>query len=396
LPQNSKLTLTAKISFQESVNGSWAAVTENGQIATETEVRNFTTGTAPPYIPTTNIAYCYPVFDQKYVYQKESKQAYVVLKQGQSYLFELKPGQSQKAFYKTKDNTATSTISYDSNNKRVNIELPALITSKPYTMSLMTLETKVDGNNNLSQNYEKQELATDVNVEIKSNKLNEAIVGGEGTEMLQYNFNTSQYNSFKEKMDAKRPRQTLVEIIYMDVHALQSLNQSTEPFDEIELIGNSKTLNKPLVSVEAILDDSYYLNEIYPLIYKGYPLENELKFDRDIAILGLAPIKAVETLAWYQDYIINNPSSFMLKEYLPFRYNLPFYYKQDFKDLRYKIVNKYVNSSNQSMVQKYDYIIQGEFPYLKQGTYKIKLNYILPGGQAGTSSGSIFTFNKSN
>lgn len=396
LPQNSKLTLTAKISFQENIKGTWTTVYDDGQIATETEVRNFTTGTAPNNIPVTNIAYCYPVFDQKYVYQNESKQAYVVLKQGQAYLFDLKPGQSQKAFYKTTDNTATSSISYDSRNQRVNIELPVLKTAKSYSLSLMTLETKSDGSNNLTQNYEKQELAADVDAEIKSNKLNEAIVGGEGTEMLQYKFNTSQYLSFKEKMEAKKPKQTLIEIIYMDVHALQSLNESTEPFDEIEIIGNSNTLNKPLVSAEAVLDDSYYLNEIYPLIYEGYPLENDLKLDRDTALLGLPPIKAVETLAWYQDYIINNPSSFMLKEYLPFRYNLPFYYKQDFRDLRYKVVNKYLNTSNQSMIQKYNYLINGEFPYIKKGSYKIKLNYDLPGGQAGTSSGSIFTFNKSN
>lgn len=396
LPQNSQLTLTAKISFQENVNGSWVAVTENGQITTETETRNFTTGTAPNNIPESNIAYCYPVFDQKYVYQNESKQAYIVLKQGQPYLFELKPGQSQKAFYKAKNNTTTSTISYDSSNKRVNVELPPLMTSTSYTMSLMTLETKTDANNNLTQNYEKQELATDVNVEIKNNKLNETVVGGEGTEMLKYNFNTSQYKSFKEKMEAKKPKQTIVIAIYADEHFLTSSNQSTEPFDEMELIGNSKTLNKPLVSTEAVLDDSYYLNEIYPLIYKEYPIENEIKLNRDTAILGVPPVRAVETISWYEDYIINNPSSFMLKENLPFRYNLPFYYKRDFEDLRNKVVNKYVNTSNQSMIQKYNYIINGQFPYIKQGTYNIKLNYILPGGQPGVSSGSIFTFNKTN
>ena len=396
LPENSKLTLTVKVSFQENVNNSWITLYDNGQIATETEVKNFTTGTAPNNIPENNIAYCYPVFDQKYVYQNESKQAYVVLKQGQPYLFDLKPGQSQKAFYKTENQTATGSISYDNSSKRVAIELPVLKTAKPYTLSLMTLETKTDANNNLTQNYEKQELATDANVEIKNNKLTETIIGGEGTELLTYNFNTSQYTSFKEKMAAKKPKQTLVEIIYMDVHALQSLNESTEPFDELELIGNSKTLNKPLVSIEAVLDDSYYLNEIYPLIYKEYPLENEIKLGRNTAILGVPPVKGVEVSAWYQSYIINNPDSFMLKEYLPFRYNLPSYYKSDFKDLRYKVSSKYVDSPNQDMMKKYDYLLHGEFPYIKKGAYNIKLNYILPGGQVGTSSGSIFTFNKSN
>jgi hypothetical protein len=396
LPQNSKLTLTATISFQENIKGNWTTIYENGQIATEKEVRNFTTGTAPDYIPVTNIAYCYPVFDQKYVYQNESKQAYVVLKQGQAYLFDLKPGQSQKAFYKTTDNTATSSISYDSSNKRVNIELPVLKTTKPYSLSLMTLETKSDGSTNLTQNYEKQELATDVTVEIKNNKLNETIVGGEGTEMLTYNFNTSQYLSFKEKMDAKKPKNTYIEIIYSDVHALHAENQTSEPFDEIEIIGNSMTLNKPLITTEAVLDDNYYRNTIYPLIYQGYPLESDFTLNRDISILGIPPTKGIELLTWYQDYLINNPNSSYLKDRLPYRYNQPYYYKVDFVNLQYKIVNKYLSSGNKTMIDKYDYIINGHFPMIQDGTYNIKLNYTLPGGQAGASSGSIFTFNKSN
>lgn len=396
LPENTKLTLNVKVSFQENVNNSWVTVYDNGQIATETEIRNFTTGTAPNNIPATNIAYCYPVFDQKYVYQNESKQAYIVLKQGQPNLFILKPGQSQKAFYKTKDNTTTSTISYDSSNKRVNIELPVLKTAKAYSLSLMTLETKIDGSNNLTENYEKQELATDVNVEIKSNKLNESIVGGEGTEMLQYNFNTSQYTSFKEKMEAKKPKNTYIEIIYSDVHALHAENQSSEPFDEIEIIGNSKTLNQPLITVEALLDDNYYKNKIYPLVYQGYPLEPEFTLNRDNTNLGIPPTKGIELLTWYQSYLVNDPNNSYLKDRLPYRYNQPYYYKTDFVNLQYKVVNKYLNSGNKDMIDKYNYIINGRFPMIEDGTYNIKLNYTLPGGQAGTSSGSIFTFNKSN
>jgi hypothetical protein len=396
LPENSKLTLTVKVSFQENVNNSWVTLYDNGQIATETEVKNFTTGTAPNNIPENNIAYCYPVFDQKYVYQNESKQAYVVLKQGQAYLFNLKPGQSQKAFYKTTDNTATSTISYDTANKRVNIELPVLKTANPYSLSLMTLETKKDVNNNLTQNYKKQELAADVNVEIKNNKLNETVVGGEGTEMLKYNFNTSQYTSFKEKMEAKKPKNTYIEIIYSDVHALHAENASTEPFDEIEIIGNSKTLDKPLITVEAILDDNYYTNYIFPLIYKGYPMESDFKLKRDTSISGIPPTKGIELLTWYQSYLINDPNNSYLKDRLPYRYNQPYYYKVDFVDLQYKVVNKYLSSGNKDMIDKYNYIINGQFPMIQDGTYNIRLNYTLPGGQVGTSSGSIFTFNKSN
>ncbi|MBZ4043845.1 hypothetical protein [Flavobacterium hibisci] len=395
LPQNSNLVITAKVSFQENVNGTWKTIMDQGQVAMENEVRNFTTGAAPKNIPVNNIAYSYPVFDQKYVYQNESKEAYIVLKQGQTYLFELKPGQSQQAIYKTGNKTTSTAIRYNSDLKKVIVDLPVLEQAKPYNLSLMTLEKQNEANGNLTENYQSQNLADNNNVDVKNNELKEVVSGAEAIELVQYNFNTSQYNTFQEKMAAKKPKQTLVEIIYSDVHALQSLNSSTEPFDEAELIGNSKTLFQPLVSTEAILDNNYYNNEIYPLIYQGYPLEADLKLNKSSNIaLGVPPVKGVETMAWYQDYIFNNPTSFMLKEYLPYRYNLPFYYKNDFIDLRYKIVNKYLNTSNQAMIAKYNYIINGEFPYLKKGNYNIKLNYTLPGGQAGTSS--IFTFNKSN
>lgn len=394
LPPNSNLTLTVKVSFLENVNGVWKVIYDEGKVATETEIRNFTTGVAPNNIPVTNIAYSYPVFDQKYVYQNESKQAYVVLKQGQPYLFDLKAGQSQKAFYKTGDKSTSTSLTYNANLKKVSVDLPSLQTVKQYNISLMTLEPKTDANANLTENYEKKDLGSDANVETKSNKLTETITSGEGVELLQYNFNTSQYNTFQEKMTAKKARNTYIEIIYSDVHALHAENASTEPFDEIEIIGNDKTLNIPLVNAEAILDDSYYKNDIYPLIYKGYPLEADLTLNRNTSILGLPPTKGIELLTWYQSDLTNNPKSSYLRERLPYRYNQPYYYKEDFIKIQYKIVNKYVNSLNQSMIDKYKYIINGSFPMIKDGAYNIKLNYILPGGQAGTSS--IFTFNKSN
>lgn len=394
LPQNSSLTLTVKVSFLEEINGTWKVVYDEGQIATETETRNFTTGVAPNNIPVTNIAYCYPVFDQKYVYQNESKQAYIVLKQGQPYLFDLKAGQSQKAFYKTGDKTSSGSITYNSSLKKVSVDLPSLQTLKPYNMSLMTLEPKSDANGNMTENFEKQDVGSDASLEVKSNKLTETITGGQGIELLQYNFNTSQYNTFQEKMVAKKARNTYIEIIYSDIHALHSENTPTEPFDEIEIVGSDKTLNIPLVKVEAILDDSYYINDIYPLIYKGYPLEADLTLTRDTNILGFPPTKGIELLTWYQADLTNNPKSSYLRDRLPYRYNQPYYYKEDFVKIQYKIVNKYLDSQNQAMIDKYKYIINGRFPMIKDGAYNIKLNYTLPGGQAGTSS--IFTFNKSN
>nr|WP_294785601.1 hypothetical protein [uncultured Flavobacterium sp.] len=394
LPPTSNLNLTVKVSFQERVKGVWKTVYDEGQIAVETETRNFTTGVPPNHIPVDNVAYSYPVFDQKYVYQNESKQAYVVLKQGQPYLFELKDGQSQQAIYKTGDKTASGSIKYDITQRKVIVDFPALQTSKSYSLSLQTLQKKVDGNSNLSQSYTTQNLDQDVSVDTKSNQLNGSITAGDDVELLLYNFNTSKYNTFQEKMTAKKAKNTYIEIIYSDVHALHAENASTEPFDEIEIVGSAKTQNIPLIKVEAILDDEYYKNNIYPLIYQIYPVEAGITFKRDTNVLGLPPTKGIELLTWYQSYLTNDPGNAYLKERLPYRYNQPYYYKTDFLDIQYKLVNKYLNSGNQAMIDKYSYIINGAFPMIRDGKYNIKLNYTLPGGQAGTSS--IFTFNKTN
>ncbi|CAA9200752.1 hypothetical protein [Flavobacterium collinsii] len=394
LPEKSDLTLNVKVSFQEYKNGSWQTILDQGQIAMESETRNFTTGVAPNNIPVGNIAYCYPVFDQKYVYQNESKEAYVVLKTGQSYLFDLKPGQSQKAFYKTGNKTANGTISYNASLKKVIVSLPVLERVKPYNLSLMTLETTKDANANLNESFDKQDLGSNANVEVKNNKLGETLTGGQGVELLQYNFNTSQYNTFQEKIAAKKARKVHTKIIEADIHALEAENTSTEPFDEIEIAGSPKTLNVPLVSIEAILDDSYFKNEIYPLIYKGYPLEADFTLNRNTTLLGNPPIKGVEPMTWYLADLIHNPKSSNLRDRLPYRYNQPFYYKDDFIKIQYKIVNKYLSTQNQPMINKYNYIMNGTFPMIKDGPYNVRLNYILPGGQAGTSS--IFTFNKTD
>jgi hypothetical protein len=397
LPPNSTFNLTIKVSFQEYVNGAWKTILDdNNELALETKETTFTTGPAPDYIPEYNISYCYPVIDQKYFYPKEYKDSYVVLKMGQPYLFELTSGKTQKAIFKTDTSEQYSTISYDVAKKTVTIPIPAIATKKTYNLTLKTIdESTGSSDSNLTESYQTVDVGNaDIETEIKSNNLKETITSGDGVIMLTYNFNTSEYNTFNDKMVAKRPIQTLTEILYIDVHALQALHNSTEPFDEVELIGSSKTLFSPLISVEAVLDDTYYLNGIYPLIYAGYLLEPEFSFDREVSVLGVPPSKGVEILSWYEDYLTNSPNSALLRNYLPYRYNLPFYYKLDFIDLRNKIVNKYVNTSNTTMINKYNYIINGTFPYISNGAYHVKFNYILPGGISGNSTGTIFTFNK--
>jgi hypothetical protein len=387
-----KLKLTATVSFQEWKNNSWITVyDENGGVASETEVRTFTTGDAPDYIPEANVAYAYPVFAQKYFYKEESPTAYVSLTKGQPYLFDPKPGKSQKVIFKTGATQANSTLSYDASTKRVTMPLPSLQNSKSYKITLVTSNPVVDANSNIKETFDTKALSDSLSVDVKNNKLEATLAAGD-IKLLEYNFNTSQYNTFANKMVAKVSTGSITEIIAADIHALQSVNRVTEEFDGVEVLGARTTENIPLIASEATLEDNYYKNNIFPMIYKGYPLEPEFIFNRDTTLLGVAPAKAIDVLSWYAIDFISYQTDPDLKTYLPYRYNLPIYYKSDFLSLRDQVINKYVNTGNSSMAQKYNYIISGQFIPIQMGVYKVKFTYRLPGGQVGTN----FNFSYNN
>ncbi len=394
LPPETQLNLTVTVSFDQLENGTWKVMKEGGKEALETETRTFTTGVAPDYIPLTNVVYSYPVIDQKYFYKNEYENAYVKLRIGQSYLFNVEE-YNYRALFETSSSRVEKPLSYNTTEKKVSVALPSLSNTTAYTMKLQSVPPASE-TANLNDNYTDQNIGQGNDVSIRNASLSGAESNAEITEMLSYSFSTSNYNTFQAKMEAKNLTLPLVDIIYSDVHSLEAEVSNTEPFESIELDGDRYTDNTSLIQIEAVLDDAYFMNEIQPLIYQGYPLEGQFTVDRDPTILGLPPVKAVEKLAWYQTYLEYSPNDPLLRSRLPFRYYLAFYYKQDFIDIQYKIVNSYLQdpASYPNQIATYDYIINGIFPYLKPGNYKSNLSYKLPGGQNGTSK--TFTFNRPN
>ncbi|RZS98985.1 hypothetical protein [Aquimarina brevivitae] len=395
LPPQKTLKLYVSVTFEEKVNGIWAAIKEDGEAVKEIEERTFTTGTAPDYIPETNIAYCYPVIDQQYFFPKEYQNAYIKLKRGQSYLFNLEEGWSQKAFFADDfDMAVESSLSYNAGEKKVTIPLPVLSNNQDYKIQLLTLPPGA-AVSTTSASYAATDLGDGENtIEMKSVSIEGLTTNPETIEMLMYDFATSTHNTFKEKMENKRLTAPLREIIYADVHKLKAVVGQSEAFDIPELLGTEYTAGTPLIAVEATLQDNYYTNEIYPLIYKNYPLKPQFTVDRNVSELGIPPKRGMDQLTWYQTYLEVNPESAYLKERLPHTYNLPIYYKSDFIDIQYKVVNAYLNNPEayQNEIAQYNYIINGVFPYIKSGDYKAKYTYQLPGGITGTSA----TFNYVN
>ncbi|MGG8495160.1 hypothetical protein ACQY1Q_01980 [Tenacibaculum sp. TC6] len=389
LPPKSTIKVKVAVSFQELRNGTWVTIMSNGTKAQEIEERSFTTGEAPDYIPVKNIVYSYPVIDQKFFYQKERTSGYVKLKRGQPYLFTPETNWKQAVRYaNTEGHLASSTVSYNKGERQVNFNFAKLINKKEYTLYLIsTPENQEEKENTIS--YTTQETGQEGNtVKIRNKDVQQVISNDAETELLKYSFNTSQYNLFADKINAKDVTQHYLEPIYSDVHAIQTDVKSSERFDAIELEGSEYSDYKALVTVEAVLDDSYYENKIYNLIYKGYPLEADFTFNRNINELGMPPKKGVDILTWYVPYLKQNPNFSLLDKRIPYRYHLPYHYKMDFIDLQYKVVNKYLNYPDQyaNQIQKYNYIINGIFPALSSGKYKVQMQYVLPGNILGSKA----------
>lgn len=396
LPPNTSIHIKVAVSFQELQGGSWVTLTQNGQPAREIEERTFTTGEAPDHIPLTNIVYAYPVINQDYFYKDERHTGYVKLQRGQPYLFSPQSDWTQKIRFES-DLSVESLlgISYNQGGKMVNYDLPTLNNQKDYTLKIVSLPPGQDtSTNNQDDTYISQDTGQEGNtIEVLNRQAETVVQESVEVEVLVYDFTTSSYNTFAEKIQAKQATQHYLEPIYSDVHAIQTDVLASERFSLIELNGGDYTDYKPLVETEAVLDDSYYTSSIFQLIYQGYPLQPQFTVNRNVNELGLPPKKGINILTWYSSYLENNPSYSLLDTRIPYRYYLPYHYKQDFIDIQYKIVNAYLQnpSQYQSQIQQYNYIINGVFPSIQTGNYKVKMQYVLPGNIQGSSA--IFNYN---
>jgi hypothetical protein len=105
--------------------------------------------------------------------------------------------------------------------------------------------------------------------------------------------------------------------------------------------------------------------------------------NRDTADLGFKPVRAMPLRNTYLGEVSNDNFNGYAKTRLPFIYNLPQIYKQDFLDLQNQVVNKFLGTSQQ---QQYGYLINGYFPFIRQGNYKVRYQYVLPNGKPASSA----------
>ncbi|GHV71456.1 hypothetical protein FACS189420_6660 [Bacteroidia bacterium] len=194
--------------------------------------------------------------------------------------------------------------------------------------------------------------------------------------VLNYTFRSSGYNTFEQKMSALAFNKGAI-YVNSDVIVLNlGVNGKYELFDEIELVGSPYNNGKPLVVAEAILDDSYYIKDIAPVTYdllsvKGMSIQN-----REPVILGAPPVKAF----YIRDgYLSGNETA---TKTFPLVYQLPYYYNNDYYELRNKAANLFDKGVNMEPLIP---LITGQYPVIKKGDYKTQLKYVLPEGKQGTT-----------
>lgn len=382
LPPNTTIKAYAKVSFIQLVGGNWQTVYMDGKKAEEEKSIEFKTGTAPETIPLTNIAYSWPVAEQRNFYKSESNIGYVQLKRGQTYLFKVEGFKQELNFKTDKGSTVLAKHYYDEANRTIRFDIPAVEFNSNYTFELVsksqgaTKGSTVAVQTNTTENGDVSEI---------TNKQAQDVIRADGGKvLLGYSFRSSAFGTFKEKVEGITSTQDLFGKVSSDVIDLRKQVSNYEPFDLAELSGTTYTNDKPLLQPIALLDNSYYQQDILPLNYQKYPLAGDITLLRDTSDLGLAPVKALPILLSYLSNVEQgNFSSQFVSQRMPYIYNLTSIYKADFTDLQNQVVNRFLGTPEQS---QYEWLINGRFPFMREGSYKVQYRFILPDGKAGSTA----------
>ena len=391
LPPQKKFKVQVEVSFQKQEGGIFRPITQNGQVAKELEERTFTTGTAPNYIPLQNIEYAYPVVSQKFFLKDEFEQGYVKLKQGQDYLFE---GNQWENGVKIIDNQTHKAqevaFVYNNDANEITFAMPKIQTKSTYKVSFFSKLVKTnakDEKREVTENVKRtQEEGNDY--EVLQKQAQSLSKDGE-IERLAYDFSTSKYKTFNEKIKAIKVSYYNFIIHYSDVISLANNLQKSEPFEVVDLVGNEYSKKKPLIAVEATLQDAYFKQYINPTLYSQLPIAGKYQLRRDTKEWGQIPSKAISIDNHYLTSVQNEIFSQGVDNYFPYQYDLALAYKMDFVD----IINQISNDVSKGMVSfssPAHQFLKNTFTPMRKGDYYIKLTYTLPGDKKSSEALQMF------
>lgn len=366
---------------EEKTNGSWQPVTINNEPQFQLNEKTFTTENIDvSRIILTNIKFTYPIASQYYFLKSEYPQGYVTLKNSlQNYLFEVSSGLIQYQF------KARFTSSGKSD-----IEVPLT-----FDQSTLTLTHDIPSTLDNETIYKLQFLKIPDN-------------GGAEQELHAVYFRTSEHNTFSEKIDSY----TLSNTVSWETNtgatelSIKLLDQ-TEYFDYMEANVDSVYLSGSkgiyfsvgLIQFEALTGNTWYDENIYPLLYKDLPTSG-LAWQRSNINLKTPPVngvyirradsysgKFISFRKLTQEEIDVNQST-PITDQAALIYNIGPATAFDYLNLRALAANA---TSSNTYIQS---LKSTNYPNLTFGTYQVKVKYVLPGKTSANSEKTIsFTYN---
>lgn len=371
-------TLTTSLGFEEYTNGKWVTIKTSGKESVEERTITFTTGDAPKNIPFRNIAYMYPIKEQGYFYPKEYNKGFVQLKQGQDYLFSSEYKYVVDFISVVDDKVITTPVAYNSSTNCLNFDIPNLSKSTEYNIQFKGLLEKSE--DIISQaSYRTVENAG--NVKVKENKTDQLSNEADAL-ILSYNFTTSKYSTFSDKINAMRIEKPWYDKVNSTVYSLGYTIKNSELFDKVEVLGDLFTNNTALIKLKATGEDEYYTNKISALYNQNIVSLKGNRTDN----YGNPPFNAI-TINHYYEKGLNNETLEADWFVFPWLYEPHIYYLEDWNHVRNKMIDKQCGGYTLNTQEQ---IFRKHFPLLTIGKYPVTISYVLPNGH--TSSETPFEF----
>ncbi|MGK7391633.1 MAG: hypothetical protein ACNS60_14865 [Candidatus Cyclobacteriaceae bacterium M2_1C_046] len=395
LPPNSTLTAQVKVSWYERVKGAWKALGGSTPEYEEEEI-TFDTGEAPDYIPESNVLYSYPVTGMYHFYPEEHTEGYMVLKKGQSYLFEntdefnfetrMVPVGSMDGF--------NADLTYTESSKEITYSLPAGLKNEQAYSILFVKEPVniliIDENvSSVTAMAEESEIGT---AELETKDIEGVAVLQEEELLYESRFRTSMYNTFLDKLNALNGMSTTKDVTSSRLQVLGFLANAAEVFDQIETDGADNI--EPLVQFEAKTENVWYKDHIYPLNYELYPVNQFMPLTwREAAPVGIPPLRAIEIEQQNNPPLLSASDMFSGNDhrvggYFLFNYELSFYAYFDFKNLQNRAYNLYIDYPSTAPTGA-KRLLNSNYTNIKLGDYKFDVKYVLPGTDIITTTKTL-------
>jgi len=377
LPGTSQISGRVRLTFSEqNASGQWTPVLgEDGRPHQEIRELNFRTGERPRVIDMRHVRFAYPVPDQQFFLQREHPYGFIYLHHNFGFLF-TEPTTIVRGRFRSGSETIWVDLRWDNAALRVTWNQPQLRNSTTYTFEIVSLPLEVTAATGVQTTYTHIALDGDADgsdVQLLTNVAGDAASEGEFI-ILSYNFRTSMFNTFAEKMGqvTLRNSRTRFVIACGSVRFIFGDMTTQEGFDQADLTGTEQTQHNPLIVVRSALTSIYHRNTIAPLLYANYPFGGAVRFSREEGQSTLPDWAIIRDWTYRYGTTV----------FFPWKYFLANTYFQDFNAARTQIAASPTAKATFGHILTMSY-----FPVLPIGSnYEIRFAYTLPNGIITNSS----------